>query len=162
MLPIQFMIVEMFTNIDEININEIIKSKILLNYSEKFKMDIINSIIISGLLIIKEDSILISKNLNITNFDLIDVFMNTSEYPNIWEQMKETELVHSREEITNCVINHILKTTSKTKSELFEMTKKDILVFKLNEEIFEKSLKYLIEMDYIILNEKDLYENCLF
>lgn len=162
MLPIQFMILEMFTNIDEININNIIKSPILFNYSEKFKMDIINSIIISGLLIIKEDSILISKNLNITNFDLIDIYMNMSEYPNIWEQMKETELVHSREEITNCVINHILKTTSKTKSDLFELTKKDILVFKLNEEIFEKSLKYLIEMDYIILNEKDLYENCLF
>ena len=162
MLPIQFMIVEMFTNIDEININEIIKSKILLNYSEKFKMDIINSIIISGLLSIKEESVLISKKLNITNYDLIDVFMNTSEYPNIWEQMKETELAHSREDITNCVINHILKTTSKSKSELFEMTKKDILVFKLNEEIFDKSLKYLIEMDYIILNEKNLYENCLF
>jgi hypothetical protein len=84
--------------------------------------------------------------------------MNTSDYPNIWEQMKETELVHSREEITNCVINYILKRISITKSELFEMTKKEIIIFKLNEEIFEKSLKYLIDMDYILLNERGLYE----
>ena len=158
MLPIQFIILEMFTNVDEININEIINSKILVNYSEKFKTDIINSIIISGLLIIKDDFVLISKNLNIINHDLIDIFMNTSEYPNIWEQMKENELIHSREEITNCVINHILKRISITKSELFEMTKKEIILFKLNEEIFEKSLKYLIEMDYILINERDLYE----
>lgn len=158
MLPIHFIIIEMFTDIDEVKINEIINSKLLINYSEKFKTDILNSIIISGLLIIKEDSVIISKNLNITNHNLIDIFMNTSDYPNIWEQMKENELIHSREEITNCVINHILKRISITKSELFEMSKKEIIIFKLNEEIFEKSLKYLIDMDYIILNERDLYE----
>jgi len=158
MLPIHFIIIEMFTDVDEIKINDIINSKLLINYSEKFKTDILNSIIISGLLIIKDDFVVISKNLNITNYNLIDIFMNTSDYPNIWEQTKENELIHSREEITNCVINHILKTISITKSELFELTKKEIIIFKLNDEIFEKSLKYLIDMDYIILNEKSLYE----
>jgi hypothetical protein len=158
MLPIHFIIIEMFTDVDEVKINEIINSKLLINYSEKFKTDILNSIIISGLLNIKEDSVIISKNLNITNHNLIDIFMNTSDYPNIWEQMKENELVHSREEITNSVINHILKRLSITRSELFEMTKKEIIIFKLNEEIFEKSLKYLIDMDYIILDERGLYK----
>lgn len=157
MLPIQFIIVEMFSKVDEILIHEIINSKLLINYSDKFKTDILNSIISSGLLIINDQKVILSKSNSIKN-DLIEIFLNTSDYPNIWEKQKETELAHSRNEIINTVINHILKTCSKSKSELYSIVNKEIKLFKLDEELFEKSLKYLIEMDYIILNDKNEYE----
>ena len=157
MLPIQFMIVEMFNDVDQVLIHDIINSKILINYSEKFKTDILNSIIYSGLLIINDQTVILSKSNSIKN-DLIEIFLNTSEYPNIWEKQKEIELAHSRNDVINTVINHIIKTCSKSKSELYSIVKKEIILFKLDEELFDKSLKYLIEMDYIILNEKNEYE----
>jgi hypothetical protein len=157
MLPIQFMIIEMFTNTDEILINDIMKSKILINYSEKFKTDLINSIIFSGLFVINNQTIYLSKSESIKN-DLIEIFLNTSEYPSIWEKQKEIELAYSRNEIINTVINHTIKICSKSKLELYPIIQKEITLFKLNEEMFEKSLKYLIDMDYIILNEKNEYE----
>ena len=157
MLPIQFMIVELLTNTDEILINEIMKSKILINYSKKFKTDIINSIIYSGLFVINDQTIYLSKSKSIKN-DLIEIFLNTSEYPSIWEKQKEIELSYSRNEIINTVINHTVKTCSKSKLDLYPIIQKEITLFKLNEEMFDKSLKYLIDMDYIILNEKNEYE----
>jgi len=157
MLPIQFIMVEMFTDIDEMSINEIINSTLLINYSEKFKTDILNSIISSGLFITNDQTVILSKNKSIKN-DLIEIFLNTSEYPNIWEKQKEIEFVYSRIDIINTVIIHILKTCSKSKLELYCIVKKEITLFKLDEELFDKSLKYLIEMDYIILNEKNEYE----
>jgi hypothetical protein len=157
MLPIQFMIVELFNDVDQLFFKDIINSKILINYSEKFKTDIINSIIISELFMIENEMIILSKSTSIKN-NLIDIFLKTSDYPNIWEQMKENELAHSREEIVNTIINHTLKTCSKKKSELYLLVNKDVKLFKLDNEIFEKSLKYLIEMDYIKLNDLDEYE----
>lgn len=157
MLPIQFMIVEMFTNVDSIPLNDIINSKILSNYSEKIKTDIINSIIISNLFIIENDNIIISKSNDIKN-NLIEIFLNTSEYINIWEKQKENELAYSRFEIINTVINHTVKIIPKNKNELFELIKDKIKVFKLNNELFNKSIDYLITMDYIILNDKNEYQ----
>ena len=104
-----------------------------------------------------DQTIILSKSNSIKN-DLIEIFLNTSEYPNIWEKQKEIELAHSRNEIINTVINHILKTCSKSKSELYCIVKKKITLFKLDENLFDKSLKYLIEMDYVILNENNEYK----
>ena len=160
MLPIQFMILEMFNNVEQLPLQQIINSKILSNYSEKFKTDIINSIIISGLFIMVNENIILSQSKNIKN-DLIDIFLNTSDYPNIWEQMKQKELTYSRDEIVNTVINHTLKTLSKSKSDLFPIIKEKIKLFKLEEEIYTKSLKYLVEMDYIKLNDNDEYEKII-
>ena len=157
MLPIQFIIVEMFNEVDQLPFQDIINSKILVNYSEKFKTEIINSIIISGLFIMEDDNIILSKSIDIKN-NLIEIFLNTSGFPQIWEQLKEQELAHSRDEIINTVINHTLKTCSKEKSELFSLVKKSIKLFKLEDDLFDKSLKYLIEMDYIKLNDLDEYE----
>ena len=42
-------------------------------------------------------------------------------------------------------------------NDLLKCTKDSIKVFDLNEKIFDESLKYLIDMDYIKLNENKLY-----
>ena len=157
MFPIQFMIIELFNKTDKIPLKDIINSKILYNYPEKFKTDLVNSIIISELFIIQNDNIIISNSNNIKN-NLIDIFINTSEYPNIWEKQKEVELSYSRVEIVNSVINHTVKITPKNKNELFELVKDKIQVFKLTDELFDKSIEYLIDMDYIILNKENEYE----
>jgi len=157
MLPIQFMIVEMFNDVDKIPLTEIFKSSILSNYTDKFKKDIIDSIIMSELFIIKDTDIILSQSDNIKN-DLIEIFLNISNYSKELEQFKEYELSFSRDEIVNTIINHSLKTGSKTKTDLFLLIKEKIKLFKLEDEIFNKSLKYLIELDYIKLNDSDEYE----
>lgn len=160
LLPIQFIILEMFNNVDELPINTIINSDILKSYSDKFKMDIINSIIISGLFIVNNDIIILSKSDSIKN-DLIDIFMNTSKYPDIWAQEKQNELIYSRKEIINTVISHLLKIKPESKNDLFLLVSKNIKLFKLEEELYNESLKYLIDMDYIKLND-DKFEKLLF
>jgi hypothetical protein len=77
MLPIQFIMVEMFTDIDKLPISKLINSNILINYSEKFKTDILNSIIYSGLFIIDNQTVILSKSRSIKN-DLIEIFLNTN------------------------------------------------------------------------------------
>jgi len=162
MFPIQFMVIEMFNNVEKILLKDIFNSKILSNYSEKFKTDIINSIIISELFIQKDEYIILSQLNNIKN-DFIEIFLNNSEYPNIWEQLKQKELAYSRDEIINTIINHTLKTCSKSYSDLFLITNEKIKLFKLEDNIlgFNKSLKYLIELDYIKLNDNNEYEKII-
>jgi hypothetical protein len=154
------MIVEMFNDIDQLPIQSIINSKILINYSEKFRTNIINSIIISELFIMKDDNIILSQSKTIKN-NLIEIFLNTSDYPTIWEQLKKKELSYSRIEIINSVINHTLKKSPKIKSDLFLLVKENIKLFQLEDILFNKSLLYLIEMDYIILNDKNEYEKII-
>jgi len=160
MLPIQFIIIEMFNDTDELPINTIINSDILKSYSEKFRMDIINSIIISELFIVNKDLIILSKS-NSIKTNLIEIFMNTSEYPDIWAQEKQNELIYSRKEIINTVISHLLKIKSETKENLFLLVSNKITLFKLEDKLYNESLKYLIEMDYIKLSD-DKFEKLLF
>ena len=160
MLPIQFIIIEMFNDIDELPINTIINSDILKSYPEKFKMDILNSIIISELFIVNKDLIILSKS-NSIKTDLIEIFMNTSEYPDIWAQEKQNELIYSRKEIINTVISHLLKIKSETKENLFSLVSDKITLFKLEDKLYNESLDYLIKMDYIKLSD-DKFEKLLF
>ena len=103
------------------------------------------SLIDSNLLYKNNNDLLLN---NDTNFEtnLIDIYMNISNNNIIYKN----DLVLSREDITKTNINHILKTKIMTYNELFFNTCNNIKIFKLNKEIFDKSIEYLIKMDYII------------
>lgn len=154
MLPIQFIIVEMFNDINKILVQDIINSKVLINYSTKFKYDIIGSLVLSGLFSISNDYLVLSMGGNFKE-NLIEIFFNNSDYTIIWEEKRNEELLHTREEITKANINKILKTNNLNNEELFNITKETIKVFELDINTFDKSIKSMIDMDYIKLeNEK--------
>ena len=157
MLPIQFMVLEIFDEKDEININDIINSKLLSKYNTKFRMDIINSLISSNILIIKNNILKLGTN-NINN-DLINIFLNISDYSIIVEQKRMDDFVHSRIDIVNANINHILKREQIEKNQLFNKVKNNITLFELDKEIFNKSIDYLEKRDYIqIDHDNDIFQ----
>jgi uncharacterized tellurite resistance protein B-like protein len=85
--------------------------------------------------------------------DLIEIFFTHSDYAAVWEQNRNDELVHTRQEITNTNINHILKQHTRSKQELYDLVKQSIKVFELDQATFDKSVDYMVSMDYIKFND---------
>ena len=154
MLPIQFMIVEMFIYKDSIPIDEIMCSKFFSNYSNKFKNDIIYSLILSKLMTNINNNLVLSKNGTFKN-NLIDIFMLESQY--IKNKIND-ELIFSYRDITVTNINHILKLKSLKFNDLFDEVKNKIKLFNVDNLLLNSSLDYMINMDYIIYNSDGLYE----
>lgn len=150
MLPIQFMVLECFTSIEILPIYHIINSNFFFNYTDKFKKDIINSLVISKLLQIKNDNLILSTKGTFQK-NLIDIFISNSDYVEIWEAQRQHELIHSRQEIISTNVNHLLKLKgSLGRDDLF----KQIIVmceniFEVDDITFDKTLLNMINMDYI-------------
>jgi hypothetical protein len=153
MLPIQFMILEMFNDTNQQNLENVLNAIFLKNYTKKFINDIINSIVSSKLFKMKNNKLILNQTNNFES-DLIDIFFNISDYSKIWEQQRNEEIVLSREEIICANINHHIKLCPMTRNKLFEVVSESIDVFQLDELLFNKSLQYMCNMDYILLNEQ--------
>ena len=167
MLPIQFMVVEMFNTCNQIELHHIQNATFFLNYTQKFRNDIISSLVAAGMFKINSTSSsteMILLNSQTIKTNLIEVFLNTSDYKSIWENNKIEELIHTREEIISSVINHILKAQSKTLlyDELFAYVKKSITLFELDDLIFTKTIDYMIKQDYIRQLENSSYEKIIY
>ena len=160
MLPIQFMVLEMFNDVNCRLIKDVISAEFFSNYTYKFTNDIIGSLISSGLFKISNDMMVLTSN-DTFNTNLIEVFFNTSDYANIWEQRRKNELAISREEIVCANINHQIKSQQMSKVQLFESLVKLINVFELDQTTFDKALEHMCKMEYIKLNG-DSYEKILY
>ena len=150
MLPIQFMVLELFNETDRISIETVNKASFFTNYTRKFANDIIGSLVSGGILKINNDHIELVSIGEIKN-DMIEIFFTFSDYASIWEQNRNQELANTRHEITSANINHVLKQKSQTKEELYDIIKQSIKVFELDQNIFDKSIEHMISMDYIKL-----------
>ena len=159
MLPIQFMILEMFETTENHPIETIMKSAFLSNYTTKFKNDLVGSLVLSGLLKYQGDNLVLTQG-NIKN-DLIQIFFTTSDYADIWEQQRHDELAHLREDIIKTNINHYVKQRNYNYTDLYDIIKKSIQVFELDKPIFDKSIDYMIKMDYIQLKD-NMYEKLIY
>lgn len=150
MLPIQFMVLEMFNETDRVLLTSIQSAKFFTNYTEKFRSDIIKSLIVSGLFKVVGDSIVLASSGNFKT-NLIEIFFTNSDYASVWDRQRQDEIVHTREEIVNSVISHKLKHAFSPieKVELFEIVKSYIQVFELDEQIFTRSIEYMCKQDYI-------------
>ena len=142
------MVVEMFNNVNSVDLDNVQNAIFFSNYSHKFRNDIIGSLISSGMFRLEsiyglnsgknDRTIMVLQscfaqldnrvllNSNTINNNFIEIFLNTSDYKNIWENNRREEIVHTREEITSTVINHLLKINSKPLfyDELFTFVKK--------------------------------------
>jgi hypothetical protein len=152
LLPIQFMILEMFDKTNNIKLSDIIKSEIFINYSNKFISDCINSLVAGGLLKQNNDMLTLMES-GIFKNNLIEIFFNISDYSNVWEEKRTIELMHNREDILKTNINSIIKKKSMNKNELFQKLKDNIKVFELDMVLFDKTLDSMIKMDYIKLKD---------
>lgn len=148
MLPIQFMVLELFDKTDCLLITDILKTSFLNKYSNKFANDIIKSLLYSKILLQQNNNISLSCSDDF-NTNLIEIFFKISDYVNVWEQIKNTELASTRNEIICSNINHELKKKPLTKTQLFDVLYNKINVFELNNEILDNALKYMQNMDYI-------------
>jgi hypothetical protein len=158
LLPIQLLVLELFNVKNIISINEIKSQSFFNNYSNKFKEDIINSLI-NGNILDKtiNDMCLLSSNKNI-NSNLIDVYMNNNICIVTFD---EVELAHTHLDIIKSVINHHIKIQPKTKEELLLLIQNDINQFKVTNTVFDDALNVMIKMDYILI-EDDKYVKCIY
>jgi hypothetical protein len=161
LLPIQMMVVEMFEKENSLQLEIIKKASFFGNYSSKFVNDIIGSLVQSNLFKINNNNMILATTSSSFKSNLIEIFFTTSDYAEVWEQKREEEFKHTRHEIVCANINNILKKNSLNKSDLFEKVKSNINIFELEHTIFNKSVEYLIDKDYIKLNN-DLYEKIFY
>ncbi len=154
MLPIQFMVLEMFNDKERIGVDTFSKESFFSNYTYKFANDIVGSLVSGGILKVHNDHIELVTNGEIKN-DMIEIFFTHSDYASVWEQNRNQELAHTRQEITSSNINHTLKQKSQTRQELYDIVKQSIKVFELDQNIFDKSIEHMISMDYIKLEDQN-------
>jgi hypothetical protein len=182
MLPIQFMVVEMFNDVNQIDLHNIQNANFFSNYTQKFRNDIIGSLVTSGMFGLGSEksellelqtsshsshsnaTVMVLLNSKTINNNLIEIFLNTSDYKSIWENNRIEELIHTREEITSTVINHVLKNKSNPLlyDELFTFVKKSIILFELDDLIFTKTIDYMIKQDYIRKLDNLSYEKRIY
>ena len=154
LLPIQYVILELFQNIDELDIDIIMNKKFFSHYSEKFKKDIILSFHNSGLFKMKDNKLILSKTIK-TDINLIEIFLSNNEYFDVSKVIEE-EFVHDRIDIVKTLINHNIKLKPLSYQDLFTSCASQNKVFTLEDDIFKKAVDYMIEHDYIEVKE-DLY-----
>ncbi len=161
LLPIQYIILELFwyeNTLLTYKYNEIYNHKILSNYSDKMKTNIINSLINSKLLIEKEDNISLTTNNDFSTNPIQIYFSNNDNKINNNFQLT---LTFSLDEIIYCNINKILKSNPMNYDELLNICSKNIKLFKIDKNDFDKAIEYLIKYDYITIKD-ELYAKILY
>jgi hypothetical protein len=156
LLPIQYAILELFHNIDELDIDIVMNKEFFSHYSEKFKKDIILSFQNSGLFKMKDNKLKLSKSIK-TDINLIEIFLSNNEYFDVSKVIEE-EFVHDRIDIIKTLINHNIKLKPLSYQDLFTSCASQNKVFTLEDDIFKKAIDYMIEHDYIELKEELYYK----
>lgn len=153
MMPIQFMILE-YLQKNKINKNVLLEIDILKNYNHQFRKSVIASLISGGIIKNDKDMLILNSESTVKNY--IEFFFNTSNYGNIWEEKRQLEFVHTREDILMANINHLIKINSIKKEVLFDKLKEIINVFDVEEEMFNKILDKMKERDYLKIENGDI------
>ncbi len=153
-LPAQMLCIEQFTGFNKpINYNDFYeKIKINLNnYDNNFISKIIKSL---DCILQKDGENIYMKPFNKKDnyINLIDIFHNINNTTSIIKKNIELELVHSRMDIINSVINHILKQKTEHIDDLYNKVKDNIKIFKLDQILYMDSIKNMISKDYIQYN----------
>ena len=126
------------------------------NYSADFKSQIIQSFV-NGKLLLRINNTYILNNAPTFSNDFISIFHSLSDMKQRWEEQKEIEIIHSRQDITMANINNILKSNKYNYQDLYTKLKDNIKLFILDEKIVNESLDIMIKKDYI-QKTNDVYE----
>ncbi len=149
LLPIQLMVLELFENKETHDEKFILNQPFFSNYSEQYKNDILKTFESSGILVHSNNNYVLTTNILKTNLiNLIGSPLNSISVYN--------DLALTRKYITSTCINSWLKKTSLTYEQLFTQLCKDIVLFTLTRELLTETLNWMIENDYIRL-ENNMY-----
>jgi len=159
LLPIQLLVLELFNECIILPLNTILLQSFFSKYSLKFKNDIINSLVFGNILINNNDNLQLNESNNfVSNF--IDVYLNCNQ-TKIEIIDTQHEIAHSHIDIVKSLINHYIKIQPKNRNELYKLIQKDIIQFKLTEEIYNKSINIMLEFDYIQI-ENEMLIKCFY
>lgn len=149
LLPIQLMVLELFENKESHDEKFILNQPFFSNYSEQYKNDILKTFESSGILVHSNNNYVLTTNILKTNLiNLIGSPLNSISVYN--------DLALTRKYITSTCINSWLKKTSLTYEQLFTQLSKDIVLFTLTRELLTETLNWMVENDYIRL-ENNMY-----
>jgi hypothetical protein len=149
LLPIQLMVLELFENKETLDEKFILNQSFFSNYSEQYKNDILRTFEVSGILVHSNSNYILTTNVMKTN--LINLIGSPVNSIAVY-----TDLALSRKYITSTWINSWLKKTSLTYEQLFTQLSKDIVLFTLTRELLTETIDWMIENDYIRL-ENNMY-----
>jgi len=152
LLPIQLLVLELFNNNNFLSIDDIKSQYFFENYSDKFKNNIILSLINAQILTNIKN--IYTLNLISVDTNLIEIYINITKITELEKPItsKLNNLAYSPQDITRCFINKYVKVKSYDKNELYNLIK-DNKYFELTDEIFNKALDIMIKLDYVIVND---------
>ena len=155
MLPLHFIILELFDKTEVIKYNDIINMSIFETYQKSYIINILNSLILSKILIKKGENL----TLTITNDfeeNIINIFLLNNNI--IIDERIYQDICNTREDVIKTNINHYVKLNSCDKNDLYYIVSSNIKVFDVSVELFEKVLDYMIKNDYIELLDNIYYK----
>ncbi len=147
LLPIQLMVLELFENKESQDEKFILTQPFFNNYSEQYKNDILKTFESSGILQRSNTNYVLTTNVFKTN--LINLIGSPVNSINVYN-----DLALTRKYITSTWINSWLKKTSLSLDQLFTQLSKDILLFTLTRELLSETINWMIENDYIRLENE--------
>lgn len=149
LLPIQLMVLELFEHKETLDEKFILNQSFFSNYSEQYKNDILRTFEVSGILVHSNTNYVLTTNVLKTN--LINLIGSPLNSISVY-----TDLALTRKYITSTWINSWLKKTSLSFEQLFTQLTKDIVLFVLTRELLNETIDWMIENDYIRL-ENNIY-----
>ena len=153
LLPIQYLILEFFTTENEtIPLSEILNCKLLEQYSKQYISNTINSLISGNILLIHNNNLIINNTQNFS-IDLINIY-NLENLNNT--DIIVHDLAHEDRYIVLSNIIKIVKHSPMNYNDLFNTAKNNIKVLKLSQNLFNSTLEYMIDMNYIEIQD-DIY-----
>ena len=161
LLPIQFMILELFDNDNiKIPINNILNLTHNINYNTEFIKQIINSLIIGNLLLIKNEYIILNTEPTFQH-NYIELFHKNYNIQNSNMNINLNIYIFSEKEIICSNIINILNNNPLHKNMLYHLIKTKIKQFIITNELFDICINFLIEKDYIKINN-NIYEKIMY
>ncbi len=154
-LPLHYVCLEQFTpkednKIRQIHFDILYKKLCIImnNYPENILKEIINSLIIGGVLINNNNILSINMNMN-KNINLIGIFHTLINNTNNIKKSIQYELCLERKDIISANINHFVKVKDYTINELYDIIVKEIKLFDVSKELYQETIDSMISRDYI-------------
>ena len=146
MLPIHLILLNIICD-NSFKLSDFKTDKFLNLYSIEFINNLLNSLLISKLIIIKNEILYMNENNNF-NIDIINIFLTLFKE----DIIENNDLSHSYKYIIMANINHILKSQTLHYNSLFNIIKKNNKLSLIDEKLFTDTLNYMVEMEYIMVN----------
>ena len=162
LLPIQGLVLELFSTVDTINLVQLFNLDSLSSYSRNEKEKVLDIFIENNILLLTGYKISINMNMESCKFDLINQFFVSNNLVDKWEEETKVEIANNKVDVIMTKINHHVKINQKSRDELYQECS-NINVFNIEDDLFDKALAYMMKMEYISLdNTTNKYSKMLY